>query len=104
LVVIGDKALKAKVEVVCPFPPLAIANVPPIVNVPELVIAPPVKVNPVVPPEPETEVTVPAFGVTQLVVATAPDGAVELKTCPAAGAVVGRSYVIEAPGFVPLKV
>ena len=58
VVVIGDKALKAAVAVVCPVPPLVIASVPASVIVPEEVIGPPEVVNPVVPPETATLETV----------------------------------------------
>jgi hypothetical protein len=47
------------VKAVAFVPPLAMARVPPRVNVPAPVIGPPERVNPVVPPEPETDVTVP---------------------------------------------
>jgi hypothetical protein len=58
-VCVGISALIAPDAVVCPVPPLAITNVPPIVSVPVVVIGPPVNDNPVAPPEPLTEVTVP---------------------------------------------
>ena len=48
-------------SVVAPVPPAATFSVPPIVSVPDVVIAPPVNVNPVVPPDPDTEVTVPVL-------------------------------------------
>lgn len=53
-----DRAVAASVA---PVPPLATASVPPSVSVPDVVIAPPVSVRPVVPPDPETEVTVPVL-------------------------------------------
>ena len=51
-------AIPAPNEVI-PVPPFATASVPPSVKVPLEVIGPPVSVRPVVPPEPETEVTLP---------------------------------------------
>lgn len=65
-----------------PVPPLATASVPPSVRVPDVVIAPPVRVSPVLPPDPETEVTVPVFDVKPdgLLAAYAPS---EVKAPPA---------------------
>ena len=57
--VIGESALNAAEAVVCPVPPLAIANVPASVIVPEPVMGPPLVVKPVVPPLTLTLVTVP---------------------------------------------
>ena len=47
------------VNEVKPVPPLAVANVPPIVIVPDVVTGPPDVVKPVVPPDTATLVTVP---------------------------------------------
>ncbi len=51
--------VRQPVRVVAPVPPFPTMSVPPIVRVPDVVIAPPVRVRPVVPPEPDTDVTVP---------------------------------------------
>lgn len=58
-VCVGRSALIAFEAVVCPVPPFAMPRVPPMVSVPDAVIGPPANVRPVVPPEPDTDVTVP---------------------------------------------
>ncbi len=59
LVTAPANELIANCAVVCPVPPLAIANVPANVIVPDEVIGPPEVVKPVVPPDTATDVTVP---------------------------------------------
>ncbi len=53
------RAVRAPVAVVAPVPPLSRSSVPPSVSVPAVVIGEPVNVRPVVPPDADTDVTVP---------------------------------------------